>query len=96
MNHYSPGAVCGFLFDTVCGIRVDGENRFVIAPVPGGTLTFAEADYESPYGKVRSRWEKTADGSYRYTISVPANTTAEFQLPDGRKYTLETGEHHFE
>jgi len=37
-NHYSPGAVCQWLFDTAAGIRVDGENRFVIRPIPGGTL----------------------------------------------------------
>ncbi len=28
MNHYSPGAVCAFLYDTVCGINISGENRF--------------------------------------------------------------------
>ncbi|MCQ2440241.1 MAG: family 78 glycoside hydrolase catalytic domain, partial [Oscillospiraceae bacterium] len=43
LNHYSPGAVCQWLFDTCAGIRVAGENRFVIAPIPGGTLTHAEA-----------------------------------------------------
>ena len=50
-NHYSPGAVCQWLFDTVCGIRADGENHFLIAPVPGGTLTHAEASYKSLYGE---------------------------------------------
>lgn len=49
-NHYSPGAVCQWLFDTVAGIRVDGENHFVIAPIPGGTLTYANACYKSLYG----------------------------------------------
>ncbi len=41
LNHYSKGAVCEWLFDTCCGIRVDGENRFAIAPRPGGHLTHA-------------------------------------------------------
>lgn len=39
-NHYSPGAVCQWLFETAAGIRMDGERRFLIAPIPGGTLTF--------------------------------------------------------
>ena len=29
-NHYSPGAACQWLFDNCAGIRVDGENHFII------------------------------------------------------------------
>lgn len=35
LNHYSKGAVCEWLFKSMCGINVDGENRFVISPRPG-------------------------------------------------------------
>ena len=86
LNHYSPGAVCQWLFDTCAGIRVDGENHFVIAPIPGGGLTHAEASYRSPYGEVSSRWEKTENG-VQYTVTVPANCTAELRLP-GRETML--------
>ena len=89
-NHYSPGAVCGWLFDTAAGIRVDGENHFTVAPVPGGTLTFAEASYLSPYGRVESRWERTEAG-IRYTIAIPANCTAQIRLPDGRHHQVTAG-----
>ncbi len=81
LNHYSKGAVCEWLFHTMCGVRVAGENRFVIAPRPGGTLTFAQAEYASIYGTMKSRWEKK-DGKTVYSISVPPNTTAEILLPD--------------
>lgn len=37
-NHYSPGAVCQWLFDTCAGIRVEGGRHFVISPVPEGAL----------------------------------------------------------
>lgn len=47
LNHYSKGAVCEWLFKTMCGIRIDGENHFVIAPKPGGSLTHAKAVYHS-------------------------------------------------
>ena len=94
LNHYSPGAVCQWLFDTVCGIRVDGENRFVIAPVPGGTLSHAEASYRSLYGEVKSRWEKTEQG-VKYTVEIPANCTAEICLPDGRTETVTAGVHEY-
>ncbi len=94
-NHYSPGAVCQWLFDTVCGIRVDGENHFVICPVPGGDLTFAGASYCSPYGRVESRWEKDGD-RITYTITVPANCTAEVLLPDGRVESVSAGVYRYE
>ena len=39
LDQYSKGAVCRWLFDTMCGIRVAGENHFIIAPKPGGHIT---------------------------------------------------------
>ena len=82
LNHYSKGAVCAWLFKTMCGIRVDGENHFIIAPCPGGTLTHAEAECTTLYGQVTSRWEKTERG-HIFTITVPANCEALIRLPDG-------------
>lgn len=84
LNHYSYGAVCDFLFSGVAGIRPVWENpgykHFILKPMHGGTLTQASATYESPYGTIASRWEKTDSGiTYRFT--VPANTTATIQLP---------------
>lgn len=91
-NHYSPGAVCQWLFETVAGIRVAGENRFLIAPVPGGTLTHAKASYQSPYGQVESGWEKT-DSGLKFTVHVPDNCTAEVILPSGKKTCVTAGCH---
>lgn len=95
-NHYSPGAVCQWLFDTVAGIRVSGENHFTIAPVPGGTLIHAKAVYDSPYGRVESGWERGKDGSVRFTLVLPPNTGAEVILPDGQRCEAEAGRHVFE
>ena len=94
-NHYSPGAVCQWLFDTCAGIRLDGKNHFVLSPVPGGTLTHAGASYRSAYGEVKSRWEKTA-GGVKFTFTVPANTTADIILPDGTKKSVTAGEYQYE
>ena len=91
LNHYSKGAVCEWLFKTMCGIRIDGENHFVIAPKPGGSLTHAKAVYHSIYGTVECGWEKTEEG-YLFRISIPANTTATFILPEGEQVELEPGE----
>lgn len=90
MNHYSPGVVCAFLFHTVCGIRIIGENCFEIKPIPGGTLTYAEAVYNSPYGKVESSWKRKAD-EYVFDIKIPANTTAQIYLPNGEYHEVTSG-----
>ncbi len=91
LNHYSKGAVCEWLFKTMCGIRVDGENHFVIAPRPGGSFTYAKAVYHSIYGKVECGWEKT-DAGYRFRITVPSNTTATVILPSGTIKNVTAGE----
>ena len=94
MNHYSPGAVCAFLYNTVCGIRVAGKNRFVIAPQPGGTLSHAKAVYNSPFGTVESAWTRTGTQT-QFTISVPANTTAAVVLPDGTTHEINAGRYEY-
>ena len=95
LNHYSKGAVVEWLFSTMCGVRVAGENRFAIAPRPGGHFTHAGAKYDSVYGMVESRWEKK-DGKTIYTIAVPANCEAEISLPGGTRKTVAAGEYRFE
>lgn len=82
LNHYSKGAVVEWLFTTMCGIRIAGENRFVIAPRPGGHFIHAKADYVSVYGRVESGWRKTGE-DIEFTVTVPANCTARVLLPDG-------------
>ncbi len=94
-NHYAQGAVCQWLFDTVCGIRVDGVNHFVIKPVPGGTLTWAEGYYNSLYGMVRVKWEKKENGIHFY-VEIPCNTAADIQLPNGEMHTVSGGNYEFE
>lgn len=94
-NHYSPGAVCQWLFESVAGIRVVGENRFLIKPVPGGTLTHAKGSYRSPYGLVESGWERQ-ESSTKYTITIPANVTAEVILPGGDRRILGAGHYEME
>lgn len=94
LNHYSKGAVCEWLMWTMCGINVAGENRFMIAPKPGGSLTYARASYNSIYGTVSCGWRRTESG-WQYHISVPANCTAEVVLPGGGTRQVGAGEYSF-
>ena len=91
LNHYSKGAVCEWLFNSMCGINVDGENHFVIKPQPGGSFTFANAEYKSVYGTVKSGWKKTESG-YEHIIEIPSNCTAEIII-NGKTRTVNSGKY---
>ncbi len=77
-NHYSPGAVCQWLFEGVAGITADGERHFKIAPCPDTALDFAEGFYNSLYGMVSCKWTRAEDGAVTAEIVIPPNTTADF------------------
>ena len=91
LNHYSKGAVCEWVFDEMCGVKVDGENHFVIAPHPGGSFTHGSFEYDSIYGKVSCGWKKQEDGSFKYEISIPSNTTAEIRLQNNESNYVDSG-----
>lgn len=94
LNHYSKGACCEWLFKEMCGIKIDGENHFTIAPKPGGKFTFANAEYQSVYGKVISGWKKQ-DSAYVYEIEIPENCTANVILPNGKEHSVSSGKYKF-
>jgi len=94
LDHYSKGAVVEWLFRTMCGIRVVGENHFVIAPLPGGHFEHAKASYRSINGLVESGWEKK-DGKFSYRITIPANCSAEIRLPGREAVNVNAGSYHF-
>ena len=94
-NHYSPGAACEWLFDTVAGIKVSGHRSFVISPLPGKELEYANGSYKSIYGEVKSRWEKK-DGRIIYYISVPSNCNAVIKLKGKDDVEVTAGEYQYE
>lgn len=91
-NHYSYGAIAGWLMDCVCGIRVE-DGRLRIHPYPDRRLGYAKGIYDSPLGKVSSGWEYTQDG-IRFSFVIPSNSRAVVTLPDGER-ELEPGEYTF-
>ena len=93
LNHYSKGAACEWLFATMCGICIDGENHFTIGPRPGGHFEFAEAEYRSIYGTVKSSWKRTG-GTLKYSIVIPANCSATV-VTEGQTRELGPGEYEF-
>lgn len=94
LNHYSLGAVCQFLFEYVAGIRptfdAPGFREFELKPVPGGSLTWAEGEYNTKYGRIVSGW-KIEKNTFFYHCTVPEKTKAHLRLPDGRRRVLGPG-----
>lgn len=94
LNHYSPGAVIGWMYSRVAGIRPlePGFEKIRIQPIPGGSFSWVECSYESVAGMIRSDW-KLEDGEFQLDIDVPRLT--EVWLPDGTKQEVDKGTHHF-
>ena len=89
LNHYSYGAITGWLFTGVCGIQLK-EEKITIKPQPHPLLQQARASYQSPLGKIVSGWKYEGE-KVSYEIEIPSNTEAEVILPDGRIEVLTAG-----
>ncbi|MCI1922343.1 MAG: glycoside hydrolase family 78 protein [Liquorilactobacillus nagelii] len=92
LNHYSYGAIVGWLFDSVCGINLH-DGKLVIKPLPFKELKYAKAVYQSPFGKIVSSWRYLTDMQLEYVVEVPNNMTAEFVSSTEKRRVLESGEH---
>jgi len=82
-NHYALGAVASFLHSTVAGLKPlePGYKRFLIQPLPGGTVTQATAHTTTPYGKAAVSWSLSSD-QLKLEFEVPPNTEAVVRLGD--------------
>ncbi|MNC25314.1 Bacterial alpha-L-rhamnosidase [compost metagenome] len=97
LNHYSFGAVVGWLFQCVAGInlldRNPSRNEFIIAPTPNSRMKHAKAGYRSVMGLIRSEWLISQD-STTYRFEVPVNACARIILPykDNVEFKILIGE----
>ena len=81
-NHYALGAVIGFLYRRIAGIDTAEPGFRAIRLAPETRLGFASAaaDFDSPMGRVATRWQRTPE-LLSLRASVPPNTTASLTLP---------------
>jgi alpha-L-rhamnosidase len=82
--HTCYTGVSSWLTKGLAGIRPDpahpGFQSFLIQPVVAGDLTFAEGQTESPYGTIRSRWERNG-GRFILEVTIPPNSQATVHFP---------------
>lgn len=83
-NHPMMGSVGSWMYKYVLGILPDisapGFDRFTIRPYILAGLAFANGEYKSVKGPVKSSWRKI-NGSVVMDITVPANSVATVYIP---------------
>ena len=86
-NHYSLGSVGEWMFRCMAGIEADPEQpgfkHTIVRPKPGGSLVWVKASYDTLYGRIGVAWERPADGPFKVSVTVPANTSATVFMPGG-------------
>ncbi len=85
-NHYAYGAVGAWMYGAVAGLNPDpeepGYRHIVFRPRPGGSMTWAEATLETPYGLAGIHWD-LMDGMLNLLLDVPEGTRATLLPPEG-------------
>jgi alpha-L-rhamnosidase len=94
LNHYSKGAVVGFLYSHILGLRQDddsaGWRRFHIEPSFAGDLTSAAGTLRTPAGDITIRWQREGD-RVEVVSAVPVGVEAHIRIPGHPQTRLEAG-----
>jgi alpha-L-rhamnosidase len=93
-NHYALGAVADWIHRTVGGIAPlePGYAKVLIAPQPGGGLTWATARLDTAHGLVEVHWRDTGP-ELTVEAAIPAGVSGVIRLPDEPDLELAAGEH---
>lgn len=83
-NHFMLGHLMEWFYSGLLGIK-QPENGHAfksieINPQIVDGLSFAKGHYDSPYGIIRTEWNKT-NNSFELKLSIPANASAMIYLP---------------
>ncbi len=99
-SHYSFGAVCQWMFDTLAGIRSQGTGyqRIIIHPRPAApgsnaerkVINWVKASYNSVRGPITSNWRVEGD-RFDLDVEIPANTVAIVIIPASPKPEITEG-----
>lgn len=90
--HYAYGAVVGWMFQHVGGIRETspGFASVRIEPKWNAELEFAKTRFDSVRGPIATEWREV-EGTFQLTVTIPPNVRAEVVMPDGTTQTVGSG-----
>lgn len=86
-------------YENLGGIKSDrwkiGYKHIVMKPnFEIQDVSYVNASYRTPYGKVVSNWKKNLQ-QVEWEVTIPANTTAEVHLPNGKVERIGSGNYRF-
>ena len=95
-NHYALGAVADWMHRTIGGIAPlePGYAKVLIAPQPGGGMTWARSSLQTRTARSPISWSQDAEGPIELDITVPDGVAALVQLPGTEGQELGSGQHH--
>ncbi|GAB3246454.1 glycoside hydrolase family 78 protein [Larkinella harenae] len=83
-NQLAMGHILEWFQEGIAGIAQEDHSvafkAIRIQPQPVGDLTWAEGSFHSPYGWIKTHWEKNSR-SFVLQVEVPVNTRATVYLP---------------
>jgi len=96
LNHYAYGAVGDWLYQYVAGIRslAPGYRRILIAPHPGGDLTWAKGAYHCRYGNILSEWKLNGKTLLMH-VEIPPGIEAVIAVPGKERVTVQGGHSYY-
>ena len=97
-NHYALGAVADWMHRTIGGIAPasPGYAKVVIAPRPGGGLTWAKASLDTLTARSRRPGRSTKPGWSTCSVEVPSEVTATVRLGGMPDQEIGAGLHRFQ
>lgn len=97
-NHYAYGVVGRWMFEQVAGLRQSkqsiGYHHLIFAPSLDKRIKWAKRSYETTQGLAGCDWQVKND-QFTIRVQVPANSTAEVHLPDGRIIEIGSGQYRY-
>ncbi len=79
-NHFCLGTMAQWLYEDLAGVRTledaPGLGRIRLEPRPIDSVPWLEFDYETPRGRLQTRWETRGD-TLDYEFTLPPDVVAE-------------------
>ena len=91
-NHYAFGSIADWMHRTIGGLAPaePGYSRVLVAPRPGGGLTWADTHLETVHGTLRVAWQLT-DGHLTVETELPSGVSGILSIPGVQEVELESG-----
>jgi alpha-L-rhamnosidase len=93
-NHYALGSIADWMHRVVAGLApaAPGYREILFRPRPGGGITSASAQHESPYGRIGIAWQAT-DDEITVELRIPIGSTGLLDVEGSDPLPLGPGSH---